>query len=384
MCFSIRPLLNAEVRSRTLCGRLQISSDGRHLLDGIPFGRPSLKQPSRPAVGIPPRKRRRVEHDTVGGANEGEADSLLATSESPVLQITYNEHEERVQSGLDHAPKKVKFANSGLEGSHSSEDEEEGEDEDFAPSDDGTESDASIDSDREAEPLISTTSSKASDTSSSSSESESESDSDSDSDSDSGSSSSSDSDSDSLSNDSEKESITATASQKTVIPGQGSKTTKRRNLRRTAVARMKTLKKEGKLHQDATLEDLRAYLAGTRNEVTEVDHSATAKFTTKSEGKRKRLDDDTNEDPPEKKSAAFEQRKQEMLARLERLTRNEASPKETVDVYTTTETTISRPDTPPDVISSKPNDVDAPPSKRLRPDVAAIGRILARQTRVSP
>src|SRR5690349_5898872 len=42
---SIRPLMTAEVRSRTLTGRYQISEDGRRLLDGIPFGRPYLRQP---------------------------------------------------------------------------------------------------------------------------------------------------------------------------------------------------------------------------------------------------------------------------------------------------------------------------------------------------
>ncbi|KAK4930137.1 hypothetical protein LTR28_011680, partial [Elasticomyces elasticus] len=50
---TIRPLQTAEVRARTLAGRLQISSDGRRLVDGVPFGRPLLRKPVRPPVRIP-------------------------------------------------------------------------------------------------------------------------------------------------------------------------------------------------------------------------------------------------------------------------------------------------------------------------------------------
>lgn len=59
---SIRPLESTEVQARRLTGRHQITSDGRHLVDGIPFGRRlterSIKH--RPEVQIPPRKKRRL------------------------------------------------------------------------------------------------------------------------------------------------------------------------------------------------------------------------------------------------------------------------------------------------------------------------------------
>ncbi|KAL2010947.1 hypothetical protein VTN00DRAFT_3665 [Thermoascus crustaceus] len=60
----IRALQTSDLRARRISGRLQISADGRHLIDGVPFGRPYLKRPfpSRPAVKIPPRKRRRISH----------------------------------------------------------------------------------------------------------------------------------------------------------------------------------------------------------------------------------------------------------------------------------------------------------------------------------
>jgi hypothetical protein len=54
----IRALKTQDLRSRRLGGRHQISSDGRHLIDGVAFGRPWLKKGGRPAVQIPPRKRR--------------------------------------------------------------------------------------------------------------------------------------------------------------------------------------------------------------------------------------------------------------------------------------------------------------------------------------
>ncbi|KAI9810236.1 MAG: hypothetical protein M1827_006370 [Pycnora praestabilis] len=46
-----------EVR---LSGRHQISFDGKHLIDGVAFGRPFLRRADRPAITIPPRKRRRL------------------------------------------------------------------------------------------------------------------------------------------------------------------------------------------------------------------------------------------------------------------------------------------------------------------------------------
>lgn len=60
--FRIRALQLADLRARRISGRHQISADGKHLIDGVPFGRPYLKRaaPSRPAITIPPRKKRRT------------------------------------------------------------------------------------------------------------------------------------------------------------------------------------------------------------------------------------------------------------------------------------------------------------------------------------
>lgn len=61
MISSIRALQTSDIRARKFSGRHQITSDGRHLIDGIAFGRPYLKRPSRPDVKIPPRKRQKLD-----------------------------------------------------------------------------------------------------------------------------------------------------------------------------------------------------------------------------------------------------------------------------------------------------------------------------------
>ncbi|KAK5047795.1 hypothetical protein LTR84_006460 [Exophiala bonariae] len=57
----IRALSTEDLRVRRLGGRHQITSDGRHLVDGITFGKQWLRRTGRPGVTIPPRKRRRLE-----------------------------------------------------------------------------------------------------------------------------------------------------------------------------------------------------------------------------------------------------------------------------------------------------------------------------------
>ena len=71
----IRPLQYAEVRARTVLGRDQIAPDGRHLYDGLPFGRPLLRGVIRPEVRIPPRKRRRLELEEASTLQEQNANA---------------------------------------------------------------------------------------------------------------------------------------------------------------------------------------------------------------------------------------------------------------------------------------------------------------------
>jgi hypothetical protein len=69
---SIRPLQTSDLRVRRITGRHQISADGKHLIDGVAFGRPFLRKADRPAIRIPPRKRRRITYDEEEDVNDEE------------------------------------------------------------------------------------------------------------------------------------------------------------------------------------------------------------------------------------------------------------------------------------------------------------------------
>ena len=59
----IRYLKSDELKGRRWGGRLQVAKDGRHLVDGVVFGRRWLgaqNVTSRPGLNIPPRKKRRI------------------------------------------------------------------------------------------------------------------------------------------------------------------------------------------------------------------------------------------------------------------------------------------------------------------------------------
>ncbi|KAK7906530.1 clumping factor b protein [Apiospora marii] len=92
----IRPLLTNDLKQRRLSGRYQISTDGKHLIDGIPFGRPLLKAPrGRPALDIPPRKRRRIALDE-GSAEDSEPEEPEQEQEpdSSMLLLTNGEEND--------------------------------------------------------------------------------------------------------------------------------------------------------------------------------------------------------------------------------------------------------------------------------------------------
>lgn len=94
---SIRPLFTDDLRQRRVSGRHQISNDGKHLIDGLAFGRPLLKTPrGRPALDIPPRKRRRVslEDMDMDADEENDADYDHAEEDlEPMLLLTNGEEE---------------------------------------------------------------------------------------------------------------------------------------------------------------------------------------------------------------------------------------------------------------------------------------------------
>ncbi|KAF7553221.1 hypothetical protein G7046_g7171 [Stylonectria norvegica] len=71
----IRSLLTEDLKRRRLSGRHQISTDGKHLIDGLAFGRPWLRVPrDRPVLDLPPRKRARIEYDPNEDDDENDED----------------------------------------------------------------------------------------------------------------------------------------------------------------------------------------------------------------------------------------------------------------------------------------------------------------------
>ncbi|RMY69189.1 hypothetical protein D0863_06628 [Hortaea werneckii] len=135
----IRPLSYAEVRARTLLGRDQITPDGRHLYDGLPYGRPLLRGVVRPEVKIPARKRRRLEIEEAPRANE-EVD----TNAGALVKVgDLDEEDEDSEDDGD------------FEAEMEEEEESEGsldEAESEGSSEDGSESEESSDSDTSSSP----------------------------------------------------------------------------------------------------------------------------------------------------------------------------------------------------------------------------------------
>lgn len=143
---SIRALQLADLRTRRLCGRHQITSEGKHLIDGVPFGSPFLKRSTttRPAITIPPRKRRRTvfsgwEHgpdisaqdaldDGADEEGDGEWVPPPQTGFGKELSIMPPEHEESMGTVIRHPIDRDEESES--EGDMSEVDEDEGGDDD--------------------------------------------------------------------------------------------------------------------------------------------------------------------------------------------------------------------------------------------------------------
>ncbi|CAI9626952.1 hypothetical protein GT037_007026 [Alternaria burnsii] len=345
---SIRPLMTAEVRARTLTGRDQISDGGQHLVDGVPFGRPYLRQPNRPAVRIPPRKRRRL--DDVQADDDTQAVGLLT------------EHGDTMLNNQQRPAKSVQFKQPEIEAS----DDSEEDDDDFAPDEaqgETSSSDAS-DSDSESESDVDVGAVTKSHGSSSGSDT-------SDSDSDSDTSSDASSPPDVLSS---KDGRKTSPGTQHVPPGQGLKATKLRNARRTKANRLRSLKASGKLPENATLAHLVDYEQGRYGQTEEADQ--TRPFA-KSQGKRKRLDEDEPTEEVADDTTELERRKQDLMAKVGQS--SDATTPADEPIQSTTpaieEAEVSLTALAEETQPAKKEAL----SRRLRPDTRAIGRILARQ-----
>jgi hypothetical protein len=367
---SIRPLMTAEERARTLTGRHQISGDGRHLVDGVPFGRPYLRHPNRPAVRIPPRKRRRL--DAADPEEEVEALGLLTANGEGSPQQTGADRlangdtlagAERQSRARSHS-KVVQFIQPEVEEDEDSDDD----DDDFAPEGEQDDEDVAMDDDSDSDEHSDADSSSASDTSS-------DSDSD-DSSSDSGSESDASSPPEVRSSKGEAGKTTHELPETPmhVAPGGGLSATRSRNSRRTRANRLRYLKEAGKLHANATLKDLTEYESAKEYQEPEPSKP----FSTYS-GKRKHVEEEEEEEEEEETAedvTELEQRKHELMARFGEdtpslMAQSEGTSREPIIAQKAASPKISLTEDQ----STKPET----PRKRLRPDTSAISRILARQ-----
>ncbi|EON67221.1 hypothetical protein W97_06474 [Coniosporium apollinis CBS 100218] len=291
---TIRPLQTAEVRARTLSGRYQISSSGQHLIDGIPFGRPHLRRPDRPAVHIPPRKRRRLEYE----GDDSDHVPWRQTGQLVPYQHEDYEPEDDSEEDEDFVPEQG-YAESGSEPqvsrkrrsvsfnpvvqdqngqalislSSGSEDED---DEDFEELSDeashGSEADAALESDtsHSTNEISSAVDEDEPDRSEHSSSED--------------SSDSTQSSSDDDSSDSEPEEISsknpsiskvppapAGGTPQPVPPYQGQRSTQERNKRRRDTQKLRRLKSQGVLAANATFRELREWEDGPTGESTPDD-----------------------------------------------------------------------------------------------------------------
>ena len=375
---SIRPLMRAEIRARTLTGRHQISDGGQHLVDGVPFGRPYLRQPNRPAVRIPPRKRQRLEEITddeegrllMETQQEDQEESEALVDESALVTATPGRKSRGAQKTVHFKQPEVEM--------ELDEDSEDEDDDDFAPDEESDEVDvnASDDSDSDSD---STDSSSASDASDSDSDSDSSSD---------DSSSDSDSDSESDSDAAPEVRSSKVPVPKTAVtqsptnlnmspPGEGKKTTQSRNARRTKTNRLKHLKEAGKLHKDADLKDLERHEEELRLQQNGEQLEQRQSFAQPA-GKRKRIEDGEATQPAIDEAAELEKRKQEMIAKFGQESDVTMEAEEPASSKTKEAISAS-----PQQESKEPaaTPENFPERKRLRPDVSAIGRMLARQTK---
>ncbi|KAL8767283.1 MAG: hypothetical protein Q9194_006033, partial [Teloschistes cf. exilis] len=99
---TIRPLNTSDLRFRKVSGRHQISADGKHLIDGVAFGRPFLRRAERPSIRIPPRKRRRLTYDEVS-----DDEALVYQQQLVVRNDSDNEEDSDADSDSDYRESEV-------------------------------------------------------------------------------------------------------------------------------------------------------------------------------------------------------------------------------------------------------------------------------------
>lgn len=129
----IRALSSEELRVRRLGGRHQITADGRHLIDGITFGKQWLRKTNRPGIVIPPRKKRRLLAEEPHVGSEEDLKQILPAQEDytrAVVTFTGGEEDEELDEDyVDESPRQISVREEFIDADAELEDESEQPDE---------------------------------------------------------------------------------------------------------------------------------------------------------------------------------------------------------------------------------------------------------------
>ena len=135
----VRCLGSEELRERRRGGRMQITSDGRHLIDGVVFGRKWIKPMAdmgRPGITIPPRKRRRL--------LVNEEDSVLPQEEVQDILDENTDEDDDFVDGIDEDKENIRPGKSVKMRLTFNDDDDNDDDQDDTYDDDSQDGDSSI------------------------------------------------------------------------------------------------------------------------------------------------------------------------------------------------------------------------------------------------
>jgi len=122
-----------------MSGRHQINPSGITLVDGVPFGRTAIRAIDRPAIHIPPLKRRRLTYDDLGTTAAGTEESVLLSeidgSSEQLLLVNSGEAPPERARNTTRPQRKAKEKKSVRFGTLPEDETDEEDDEDFDPED---------------------------------------------------------------------------------------------------------------------------------------------------------------------------------------------------------------------------------------------------------
>ncbi|ETN42963.1 uncharacterized protein HMPREF1541_02121 [Cyphellophora europaea CBS 101466] len=126
----VRPLLSDDLRAWRRGGRMQITEDGRHLIDGVVFSKPWVRQ-GRPDFDIPPRKRQKTLEDDQNSEKENVEPQELGFPALMAPQDDEDDDDDEDYISENDADEQAVVTHGVFEDADASEDEDDGDDVDL-------------------------------------------------------------------------------------------------------------------------------------------------------------------------------------------------------------------------------------------------------------